>query len=296
MQVFLLDEALELWDAVIKVTAAPAPPEFLDLLPYLIPCLELGTLSLKRVLDVLEGYVILAPREVLDQYGLSISTHFSSLLREGNLKPEANSILTTIVEVMIRVAHVVGGEEGLTSVVGMLLESGFLGHVFGAVRDAFDAHQTTGPNKKYNRTDTLIMTHFFELLGRIALCSPSVFVNICTYISQQKGESLDTTLGWLLDEWFGHVSSHKEHRGYELIANQYMEFGNIGHPKPRKLNCLALTRLLESNQAWILRRMQDLLTVWTDVIVELRDEEGGSECVLPYLRSVDCKMLTRVGP
>ncbi|RPA77602.1 ARM repeat-containing protein [Ascobolus immersus RN42] len=273
MQVFLLDEALELWDATIKVTPAPAPQPFLDLLPYLIPCLDLGTLSLKRVLDVLEGYVILAPRFVLDTYGLTIASHFSSLLREGNLKPEANSILTTIVEVMIRVAHVVGGEDGLHGVVGMLLESGFLGYVLGAIRESWEAHQTTGPNKKYSRTDTLIMTHFFELLARITLCSPGVFLRVVGYVAQQRGEPVETTLGWVLEEWFGH-------------------FGNVGHPKARKLNCLALTRLLEvagevggengggERGKWILGRMQDLLSVWTDVIVELRDEENGTESLI----------------
>jgi hypothetical protein len=51
----------------------------------------------------------------------------------------------------------------------------------------------------------------------------------------------------------------------------------MGHPSQRKLNCLALTMLLETNQEWILERLQDLMIVWTDVVVELRDEDSQNE-------------------
>lgn len=36
--------------------------------------------------------------------------------------------------------------------------------------------------------------------------------------------------------------------------------------------CLALTQLLETNQSFILLNLQSLMTVWTDVITELRED------------------------
>jgi hypothetical protein len=48
----------------------------------------------------------------------------------------------------------------------------------------------------------------------------------------------------------------------------------MGHPSQRKLNAFALTKLLESNQPWILERLQDLMVVWTDVVVELSEQQG----------------------
>lgn len=32
---------------------------------------------------------------------------------------------------------------------------------------------------------------------------------------------------------------------------------------------------METNQKWILVRLQDLMTVWTDVINEFRENQGG---------------------
>ena len=59
---------------------------------------------------------------------------------------------------------------------------------------------------------------------------------------------------WLLEEWFSH-------------------FENVGDPSRRKLMCLALTKLLDTNQPFILLNLQSLMTIWTDVITELREDE-----------------------
>jgi hypothetical protein len=44
---------------------------------------------------------------------------------------------------------------------------------------------------------------------------------------------------------------------------------NIGHPAHKKLNCLALTALLELEQPWMLSRLQSLMSLWTDIVNEL---------------------------
>lgn len=65
--------------------------------------------------------------------------------------------------------------------------------------------------------------------------------------------------------------------GEETQGLTRLQFANMGHPSQRKLNCFALTVLLETNQPWILRRLQDLMIVWSDVVTELRDEDGPDE-------------------
>lgn len=60
----------------------------------------------------------------------------------------------------------------------------------------------------------------------------------------------------------------------------------MGYAKTRKLNLLALTKLLECNQKWIFVHLQDLMTVWTDVVNEIDSEHDSNECVpsmVPYL-------------
>lgn len=49
----------------------------------------------------------------------------------------------------------------------------------------------------------------------------------------------------------------------------------MGDPDWRKLNTLALTALFTTAQPWMLRRLQELMSLWTDVITELVDEETG---------------------
>jgi hypothetical protein len=97
-----------------------------------------------------------------------------------------------------------------------------------------------------------VETDYFSVLARLALTSIRAFVTALQAVGTSIGQTFEETMEWLLTEWFSH-------------------FGNIGHPIRRKLNCMALTKLLETNQKWILGRMQDLMTVWTDVLAELVD-------------------------
>lgn len=55
----------------------------------------------------------------------------------------------------------------------------------------------------------------------------------------------------------------------------------MGYAKTRKLNLLAFTKLLECNQKWILIRLHDLMTVWTDVVTESDNAQESAEFALP---------------
>ena len=57
---------------------------------------------------------------------------------------------------------------------------------------------------------------------------------------------------WLLEEWLSHAE-------------------DVGEPTRRKLMAMALTRLLELHQPFIVTRMQSLMSLWTNTIVELTD-------------------------
>ena len=99
--------------------------------------------------------------------------------------------------------------------------------------------------------DGIIETDYFSILARIILGSVSSFGEAC---EKALHEPLDGTMKWLLEEWFSH-------------------FENVGDPARRKLMCLALTRLLSTNQTFVLLNLQQLITVWTSVIIELREDE-----------------------
>jgi len=202
-----------------------------------------------------ESYVLLAPREIIENFRVPMFTAFSALL--GTLKAENNGVVTHIVELLIRAATEMGGDQALSIVGTELVKSEFLIKVFETLRQSYEANQTTGPNRKYPPS-ALVVTDCFSVLARIILGSTTIFVDIVRQVSEATNQQFDVTIKWLLDEWFYH-------------------FGNVGHPKQRKLNCLALTKLLETNEKWILERMQDLMTVWTDVVTELKNDEEDSD-------------------
>ncbi|KAA8911823.1 armadillo-type protein [Sphaerosporella brunnea] len=265
MQVYLLEDALELWEATVRATPAPASPELLELFPYLISCMELASSTLRRVLEIVDSYVLLAPREIIESYRVQLFSSFAMLL--GTLKPETTGIITKIVEVLIRAAKQMGGDAAL-NVVGMeLVSSEFLIKIFATLRESYEANLTTGPHRKHP-PHAVMVTDYFSLLARIVLANTAWFTEVVRMVAERTGQTAEEFMTWLLEEWFGH-------------------FLNMGHPSQRKLNCFALTMLLETNQKWILERLQDLMIVWTDVVNELRDEDGQNDSLVYWKSNAD---------
>lgn len=204
MQVYLLEDALDLWEATIRSTPAPASQQLLDLVPFLLPCVELGTITLRKVLAIIESYVLLAPREMIETYRTPMFDAFASLL--GTLKAEANSIVTHVVEIVIRAAEALGGEQALSVVGRELVRSGFLVQVLDGIARNHAAHLTTGPNRVVAPIETVVLTDYFSVLGRMALAGTGWFVGCVSGVAEVRGESVDGVMGWVLEEWFKHVS------------------------------------------------------------------------------------------
>ncbi|EPS41833.1 hypothetical protein H072_4200 [Dactylellina haptotyla CBS 200.50] len=251
LQVYLLEDALELWDAIVSATPANAAQPLLDLVPLLIPCLEFDTAITHKVLEVIEGYILLAPQEMLNLHALTLFNVFGNMLGKG-LKADAAEVITGTIEIIIRTAAAAQGEEGMSAVGQAMVNSGVAQKIFEGVYTTWEAHQTTGPNKKYQEIEPLVLTYYFQVLSRVILGSLNVFVGLLTWIDGGMGAKKPVR-EWLMEEWFSH-------------------FGNIGNPRARKLNCLALTKMLELDEEWVLVKMQDLMNVWTDVIGELVDD------------------------
>jgi hypothetical protein len=211
-------------------------------------------MNLRKALGIVESYVLLAPTEMLSDHMREVMfVSFASIL--GTLKPEANGIVAHVVEIVIRAADSLGGEHAVEIVGSGLVESGFLAKLREGLRGSWEAHQTTGPKKKHTPIDGIVETDYFNVLARLALTNTRIFVTALQAVEISLGQTFEATMDWLLTEWFSH-------------------FGNMGHPVQRKVNCMALTRLLETNKRWIMGRLQDLMTVWTDVITELVDDKG----------------------
>ncbi len=240
-------------------TPSPASPDLLSLAQYIFPIFDLGSENLRKALAITESYILLAPRDMLDEsFRARLFSSFATLL--GTLKLDATGLVTHLMEVIIRAAENLGGEQAVELISTGLIERGFFAKVFEGLRESWEAHQTTGPNKKYPSVDGVVETDYLAVLARLALASPRVFLTSVQTVGNSRGESLEQTIDWVLTEWFGH-------------------FENIGNPDKRKLMCLALTKQLETGQSWMLGRLQSLMTIWTDTITELQEgaEDRGGE-------------------
>lgn len=249
-RVYLLEEAMDLWATILVQTSSPAPQETISLAQHLFPMYEAASDALRKALEITETYILLIP-----QHFLSESTHllvpFSSLL--GATKREAIGVITRLVELLVQSAEYIGGLQAVSQLTTNLVTSQFLYTLLTGLRTAYSAHQTTGPNRASSSIDGVVETDYLSVLARLALASPSLFTSALTAAWPQ--ENFETTISWLLAEWFSHID-------------------NIGDPERKKLSCLALTNLLQAGQPWILNHLQELMTVWTDTITELFEDSN----------------------
>jgi hypothetical protein len=268
-QVYLLEDALDLWSSIIAQTPSapePTPPELLNLLQYLLPLFTMDNDTLRKAIEITEAYLLLAPAAVLaDNFRPAILEALAEL--QGTLKPEANGIMTHLVQCIIRGAEGVGGEAAIKVLTQDLISTGFLAKVLEGLHGAWQHHQSHGPYRELpsRAVDGVVETDYFSVLARIGLASPTTLLSALSTIgSNNNGASLEKTLDWLLEEWFSHIE-------------------NIGDGPNKKLMTLVLTRLLEGGDAWMLGRLQSLMTVWTDVLGELLDgmDDRSAEYVLP---------------
>ncbi|KAL2218909.1 importin 11 [Thermoascus aurantiacus ATCC 26904] len=257
--VYLLDEALELWSAILTQTPSPASPDILSLLPALFTIFEAATDSVPQALQIAESYILLAPQEVLgDRIRFQLLVSFESLLRSTT--HQRIGVVPRLVEMLIRATETIdGGSESSYNVIAKsLVDSSFLPSLLEGLHSAYEASQTTGPHKKTSPVYGVVETDYLSVLARLALASPKVFVSAVTTAT---GTSDEQVLGWLLTEWFFH-------------------YDNIGSVNHKKLHALALTQLLYLNgpnsppPAYLLNHLQSYLTIWTDIITELAEGTG----------------------
>jgi hypothetical protein len=255
MQVYLLEDALDLWSTILTQTSAPASPEVLALADCAFPLLEIGSDNLRIVLTIVESYILLAPEAMLgDAVRIRLVSYMTSLL--GVKKRELAGLVTSIVEGTIRAAERLGGAEGVRLVAKDLFEAGIIEKVVAGLRDAWEAHQTIGPDRKYPQLDDVVETDYFTILARLALADPAIFTSILSMVGNAS-----EVWSWLGTEWFQHFDS----------------MANIDR---QKLSCLALTRLLElpaPMNVLALEKLQDYFAMWTSVVTEMstgRDDAG----------------------
>ncbi|PYI13913.1 putative importin 11 [Aspergillus violaceofuscus CBS 115571] len=259
--IYLLDEALDLWSAILMQTPSPASPEILSLIPALMPIMEAATDSAPQALQIVESYIILAPQEILsDRIRFPLLVSLETLLKITTR--QRLGVVPRLVELMLRGAEAVdGGSESTYNVITRsLLDSSFLPALLEGLHSAYEASQTTGPNRKQTSVYGVVETDYFSVLARLAVAHPKIFTSA---VASATNTSQEQALAWILTEWFLH-------------------YDNIGSSTQKKLHALALTQLLTLNgpdsqpPTYLLNNLQSYMTMWTDIVTELSEDAGGT--------------------
>lgn len=255
LQIYLLEDAIALWQAIVKHTRAPASDDLLSLITYILPLYETED-ALESALHITRSYIYLAPSAILhDSVRDRLFNAFRPLL---NVKK--TSIIDSVasnVELLVRSAEALGGDEAVQVLAQGLMQAKVLPHMLGSLYQNWESRQTTGPKKTSGPDDWKNETQYFCVLARIILASTQSGLATLSAFAESKQLSLDALMPRLLEEAFDHTDA-------------------VNMPSDSKLICMALTKLLETSQPWILGKLQDLMAIWTTMIAELREKEDGS--------------------
>jgi hypothetical protein len=274
----LTDDALTLWCTVVQQTPSVKSdedinPDLLSLLQYVIPFMDHDAETFETGIDVLDAYILLAPSSALSR-GIFPSVLTSLNLKMGVQTTAQSGYVTKAVEMAWNAGVAIKGKDAVEELVFQMSNTGFFDNLVKGLKEAYEAHQTTGPKAIHTKIQGIVETDYWALMSRIAYESPEIFVSALQsspatstlpdnmpHFPQLSG--FDLVMQWVLDEWFSHAD-------------------DVADPSRKKLVTLALTRLLDLPRPHIViaQHFQSLLALWTSVVLELTD---GSDD-----KTVDC--------
>lgn len=260
--VYLLEEALELWKAILIQTPTDKPgasQELLAMSSSLLPLLEMGSELLQQIFDIIESYTVLSPSTVLAPAFLtpcstSLKTQLpmlaSSRARDAALAPHVLEYLSSTLTIP---AYFDGAtsQQAIQHLFSALVNTGYLQELLRIIHVAYDYHQDPRLNRRPPDVIGPGETSLFSLLARLALLSPSLFIQAINGCSSDAN-----ALNWLIVEWIGH-------------------FDAVGDVLRKKLQILGVTALLTPSAGpppIMLEQLQSLITAWTDIAIELGEE------------------------
>lgn len=147
--IYLIEEGLELWLAVLENSTVLCP-ELFNLSENLLPIIEISSENLRIVLNIMEAYVVLSPDVYLRRYGRNIVSTCAYLL--SDLRPEGIVMILKLFETCLR-ADVAISLELLRPV---------LPRIFKEICD--DKHYP------------MVMTMYLAVIARVLISSQAVFV------------------------------------------------------------------------------------------------------------------------
>jgi hypothetical protein len=253
MALYLLEDGIDLWTAILQQTPTTDPPpsaELLGLAACLLPLTEVGSDSFRQALELLESYILLSlhtilSTNILDPLLRALSLVFAddSRTRLSDFQKTSDVLQTLVAAISLPAIPTDSREQALTHLVSSMISTQLLPTIVNSLRSAYTYNQDPRPSRKPPDVIGPKETSLFCLLSQIAIRNPAVFLT-----------AIQDNVQWLILEWISH-------------------FDSIGSVQDKKLQTIAVTNLLSGQPpAFMLEQLQSLMTIWTDVCITLSDE------------------------
>nr|KAJ3421434.1 Importin-11 [Polyrhizophydium stewartii] len=240
---YLIEEGLELW--LVTVQNAPAAtPELVALVPYATHLITFGSENLKRVLHIVEAYVVLDPLAVLQANAMPIMSTIAGML--GELRAEASNALMRTVDTIVQACHAANCFGAISQVIS---SSSLFAKMLSLVLQRGEIN--------------LVVVGFLAILARIAIYDPVTFIGAIDHVGATSNPPVADVLGPLLDLWVE-------------------KFDAMGHGKQRKLTALAMANLLGTGHPAVLARLNGVFGVLTSVAAEIAGLDKEESTVFAY--------------
>ena len=260
--VYLQEEALELWSALLTQTSSnDLPAQLLSMIKSLLPLLELGSEHLRQCFEILESYVVLSPTTVLDEQVLTplLTSQKFMLAMLNSPRARDASLSPHVLQVLIQLLSVPGHFNddaramALRHLLSKMVETGYLSALISILHEAYSYHQDPRPNRRPPDIIGVGETSLFTLLSHLVLADPTVFLS-CLKSIPNPSASESEILPWLLTEWF-------------------YQYDSTPDTLRKKVQMLALTALLGANQppTALLSSLQSLFGLYADTLTELAE-------------------------
>ncbi|CAH1127188.1 unnamed protein product [Ceutorhynchus assimilis] len=172
--VYLLEDALDLWLAVLEYSPAMTN-ELMQLFNNMPSLLDYSTENLRTCLYISLVHLLLSPEWVMRSQGHQIITICASLM--GDLKNEGVVMLMRLVDTFVKVLPVLGSET-IMPILPKIFERIYLGVDY-----------------------PLVMSMFLSILSRVLLSSHEVFTRVIAQVARENNENDQITLGKIVDKW-----------------------------------------------------------------------------------------------
>ncbi|ORY25236.1 armadillo-type protein [Naematelia encephala] len=236
------EDGVALWQSSLYNAVSLYEPTretgLISIFPGLLGVLADNMDTIKTMLTIYDSYLLLDAPGICQTYGSAMCSTLAKALTTSKPNSDNTKRILISLSLLIRVAP-------LGPLALLLLDSGIFQFILAALED--------------DKASGLILAAYLDLLARIALLDPQIFLQMVSETARRQGRDESKVLEEVLDAL-------------------WRNFDYVGEARMRKVVAMGAARLLTTGNPHILDRLDgEFMNIFLDVLGELQStDDGGS--------------------